>query len=315
MMNKQTSNTLLMIEPVAFAGNVQTAINNYFQQSTLCCGEHHAQVLAHAEFMDVVNALRAHGVRVICVRDTIDPHTPDSIFPNNWVSMHANGSVVLYPMYAENRRAERRTDLIDMLAGEGFVAKSILDYSGYESGQRFLEGTGSMVLDRINKIAYASLSPRTDLSLLSLFCGDLGYTPHSFTSYHTVEGERKEIYHTNVMMCMATQYAVVCLDAIDDEFEREALIKVITQTGKELITITEEQMNHFAGNMLQVENEQGEFLLAMSETAYRSLSPEQIVRLTEYNRIVHIPIPTIEKLGGGSVRCMLAEVFLPHRAM
>lgn len=311
MTNKQTSNTLLMIEPVAFTYNAQTAVNNYFQQSSQQPGEHKSQVLALAEFNGAVDMLREHGVRVIRVRDTLEPHTPDSIFPNNWVSTHCNGYVVLYAMYAENRRAERRGDLIEILQKEGFACKAVVDYSGYERERIFLEGTGSMVLDRVNMIAYASISSRTDLSLLSLFCSDLGYTPHPFTSYHTVDGVRKVIYHTNVMMCVATQYAVVCLEAIDNCEEREALIRSIRQSDKELITITEEQMNRFAGNMLQVENEKGELYLVMSETAYRSLSSQQIANLSKYNRIIHIPIPTIEALGGGSVRCMMAEVFLP----
>lgn len=311
MINKQASNTLLMIEPVAFTYNAQTAVNNYFQQGSPCPGGHDSQVLALAEFKNAVKILREHGVRVICVRDTLEPHTPDSVFPNNWVSMHKNGCMVWYAMYAENRRAERRTDLVDILKAEGFVCKSILDYSGYERDHIFLEGTGSMVLDRINKIAYASISPRTDLSLFSRFCRDLCYRAHSFVSYHTVEGVRKVIYHTNVMMCVATQYAVICLDAIDSSVEREALIRSMEDTGKELIPITEAQVNSFAGNMLQVENDRGELFLVMSETAYRSLSSEQVTGLSKYNEIIHIPIPTIETLGGGSIRCMLAEVFLP----
>lgn len=311
MMDKQASNTLLMIEPVAFTYNAQTAVNNYFQQGTPCPGEQDSQALALAEFKNAIKILKEHGVRVISIRDTLEPHTPDSVFPNNWVSTHKNGCVVLYAMYAENRRAERRTDLVDILKREGFVCESILDYSEYEREHIFLEGTGSMVLDRINKIAYASISPRTDLSLFSRFCRDLCYRPHPFVSYHTARGVRKAIYHTNVMMCVATQYTVICLDAIDNPAEREALVRSMEETGKELITITGAQMNNFAGNMLQVENDRGELFLVMSETAYRSLSPGQVARMSEYNEIIHIPVPTIEASGGGSIRCMLAEVFLP----
>lgn len=311
MMDTQTSNTVMMIEPVAFTHNAQTAVNNYFQQG-LPVGCADSQTLALAEFQGAVAMLEGHGVRVICLRDTLTPHTPDSIFPNNWISTHRNGRVVLYPMFAENRRAERRSDIIDRLREKGFAGESVLDYSVYEKDHVFLEGTGSLVLDRVNKIAYASISPRTDRSLLSLFCKDLGYRPHPFVSYHTVGGARKAIYHTNVMMCVATQYAVVCLDAIDDRSEREALAKSIEETGKELIALTEAQVNSFAGNMLQVENDRGALFLAMSETAFRSLTPEQAERLSGYNKIIPIPIPTIEALGGGSVRCMMAEVFLPY---
>lgn len=310
-MNKQTANTILMIEPVAFTYNEQTAVNNYFQQQPGSTDATSSQTLALAEFKNMVEVLKKHGIRVITIQDTLEPHTPDSIFPNNWVSFHEDGRLVLYPMYAENRRTERRDDLIDILEEQGFICQSVIDYSDKEQNNIILEGTGSMVLDRVNKIAYATLSPRTDKTLFELFCKDLGYTPHSFTSYHTVEGERKVIYHTNVMMCVGSQYVVVCLEGLDNPTEREALENCIKQSGKVVIPITEEQMNHFAGNMLQVENDEGKLFLAMSETAYNSLDPDQLILLDKYNEILHMPIPTIETLGGGSVRCMMAEVFLP----
>lgn len=299
-----------MIEPIAFTYNTQTAVNNYFQQNAADTTD--SQTLALAEFTGMVQTLKKHRIRVITIKDTLDPHTPDSIFPNNWITFHEDGRIALYPMYAENRRTERRNDLIDILQKEGFPITSTIDYAHNENIEKFLEGTGSMVLDRVNKVAYASLSPRTDVEIFNQFCKDFGYTPHSFTSYHTVDTERKIIYHTNVMMSVASQYVVVCLDAMDNFEEKKALEKIIRDTGKELIPITEEQMNQFAGNMLQVENSKGELFMVMSDTAYRSLTPEQLSAMTKYNEIIHIPIPTIETLGGGSVRCMMAEVFLPY---
>lgn len=308
-MDKQTANTILMIEPVAFTYNTQTAVNNFFQQQT--SDTSNSQMLALAEFQNMVKTLRENGIKVISVKDTLEPHTPDSIFPNNWITFHKDGRVALYPMFAENRRVERREDILDFLQKEGFNYNDILDYSQEEKSNKFLEGTGSMVLDRVNKIAYASLSPRTDKEVFLKFCKDFGYTAHHFTSYQTVDGERKIIYHTNVLMCVGDQYVIICLDAMDNAPEREAMEKSIRDLGKEIIAITEKQMHEFAGNMLQVENDKGERLLVMSDTAYNSLSQEQISAIQKFNRIIHVPIPTIETLGGGSARCMMAEVFLP----
>ncbi|MDD2797452.1 MAG: arginine deiminase-related protein [Bacteroidales bacterium] len=307
---KQSTNTILMIEPIAFGFNDQTAINNYFQQKGANSSSEN-QTLALSEFGLMVDKLRNKGVRVIVVRDTQQPHTPDSIFPNNWVSTHADGCVALYPMYAPNRRDERRNDILEILQREGFQIKKSIDYTSSENEGRFLEGTGSMILDHEHKIAYAAISQRTDKELFLKFCHDFDYKPHSFYAYQSVKGERLPIYHTNVMMCIADRYAVVCLDTIDNIEERVAVIRSFEATQKEIITISESQMHRFAGNMLQVENYAGAKFLVMSQTAFESLTMVQIEQLKAHNEIITSAVPTIEKLGGGSVRCMMAEVFLP----
>ena len=244
------------------------------------------------------------------VQDTPIPHTPDSIFPNNWVSFHDDGTVVLYPMFAENRRAERRADILQRIESEGFSIRRKVDYTGFEEENRFLEGTGGIILDRVNRYAYAALSQRVDEALFGRFCKEQNFSPVSFHAYQTVNGQRLPIYHTNVMMCVATDYAVVCLDSIDDVEEREQVCHILRQTGKEIIAISEEQMHHFAGNMLQVENGKGALFLVMSQSAYDSLDEGQLQRLSKYNALLSMPIPTIETLGGGSARCMMAEIFL-----
>ena len=308
-MTKQTASTLLMIEPVAFGFNRQTAENNYFQQSADDSASA-IQEKALAEFRQMTEILRSKGIDLIVVQDTPEPHTPDSIFPNNWISFHENGEVAIYPMFAENRRLERRIDILKQIEKEGFIIQNIWDYSPFETKGAYLEGTGSMVLDRVNRIACAALSERTHLSLFLQFCEELRFTPCYFYANQTVGTKRLPIYHTNVMMSVGDHYAVVCLDSIDNEAERQTVVQSLCNAGKEIIAITETQMNCFAGNMLQVENKRGKKIALMSETAYQSLKTMQIKQLSAYNEIVSIPIPTIEKVGGGSVRCMLAEIFL-----
>jgi hypothetical protein len=311
-MFRQTANTILMVEPVAFGFNEQTAENNYFQQS----GDEPAtatQEEALSEFRQMTKALTEKGIRLITVKDTREPHTPDSIFPNNWISFHEDGRVVLYPMYAENRRLERRPDILQKIENEGFIIQNIVDYSHFEKERIFLEGTGSMILDRINKIAYAALSERTNPNLFLKFCEDFHYTPLCFSAYQTVNNQRLPIYHTNVMMCIGDYYAVVCLDAIDDYSEREAVVDSLAADGKKIIEITENQMCRFAGNMLQVKNNEGKPFLVLSESACNSLTGNQINQLSAYNEIIRIAVPCIEKKGGGSVRCMMAEIFLPTK--
>lgn len=306
----QSTPYILMVEPVAFYFNAETAVNNYFQkkpkESTL-----EIQQAALSEFTKMVEKLRNKGVEVLTIKDTPEPHTPDSIFPNNWISTHSDGQVALYPMNAVNRRAERRTEVLDFLEEQGFGIESIIDYSAAEKENVFLEGTGSIILDRENRIAYAALSPRTDESLFIEFCEDFEFTPAVFHSYQTVGEERKLIYHTNVMMCVADQYVVICMDTLDDKKERKHMAKTITNSGKEIIKITEEQMHQFAGNMLQVQNKSGEKFLVMSQSARNSLTPEQVSKIEKYNEIISADLTTIETLGGGSARCMMAEVFLP----
>lgn len=297
-----------MIEPVAFGFNLQTAGNNYFQQASDQSAEI-VQKEALQEFNRMTNVLRAKGIDIIIVKDIPEPHTPDSIFPNNWISFHRNGTIALYPMFAENRRLERRIDILERIAKEGFRIQYTFDYSPFEKKGMFLEGTGSMIFDRVNKKAYAALSERTNRDLFMRFCEDFRYTPLCFSACQTVGAKRLPIYHTNVMMCVSDQYAVVCIDSIDDPAERQLLVRSLEEDRKEIVTISEEQMNHFAGNMLQVENKEQKKFLVMSETAYCALNTNQIDRLSAYNEIIRIPIPTIEKHGGGSVRCMMAEIF------
>jgi len=302
----QTTNHILMIRPVDFKFNAQTAGNNKFQHAS---AQNNVQDQALKEFDDFVMVLRNNDIDVTVINDTLDPETPDSIFPNNWVSFHENGDVFLYPMFSENRRQERRDDILEQL-GKRFNIEHINDLSGYEKEEIYLEGTGSMVLDRENKISYACLSLRTDGKVLSDWCEKAGYQPVSFTANDT---EGFPIYHTNVMMCIADRYAVICLDTITNPDEQKKVIQSLEKTNKEIITIDLDQMNHFAGNMLQVKNKNGLSLLVMSEQAYLSLSQDQIDRLEQYNKLVYSPLNTIETNGGGSARCMLAEIHLEEK--
>ena len=293
--------TIMMIEPVSFGFNEETAANNYFQKKEQIDD---AQSKALVEFKRFVEHLQSHDIDVLVVQDTLSPLTPDSIFPNNWISIHEEGKMVLYPMYAKNRRQERKQTVI------GAVKKSVdinevVDFTHFESNQKYLEGTGSMVLDRKNKIAYACISERTDETLFMTFCNKMNYTPVLF---HAHDQRGLMIYHTNVLMCMADRYVVICLDAVYDQMEREQLIEQFTATQKEVINISFDQMDHFCGNMLQVKNKHGEYFLVMSTQAFNHLDAEQVKRLQSYQPIIHSDITTIETLGGGSARCMMAEL-------
>ncbi|MDO5614583.1 MAG: arginine deiminase-related protein [Cruoricaptor ignavus] len=304
----QTTDTVLMIEPIAFGYNAQTAENNYFQTNS---ENAQTQDKALAEFKAFVEKLRSKGINVITVKDTLEPHTPDSIFPNNWVSFGSNGQVVLYPMFAPNRRDERRSDVLDIVKENGFRIDEILDLSAYEKDNLFLEGTGSMIFDHDNRLAYGSVSLRLDEEVFREFCKKINYKPIVFHSYQTAGEERLPIYHTNVMMCVASRFVVICLDCIDDETERENVVKTIENTGKEIVEISESQMQQFAGNMLELKNSVNETFLVMSQSAYQSLTEEQISNIRKYSDIIYSDLSTIEANGGGSARCMLAEVFLP----
>ncbi|MFL1602836.1 arginine deiminase-related protein [Riemerella anatipestifer] len=304
----QTTNTVLMIEPVAFGYNAQTAENNYFQVNSENAD---TQSKALQEFKNFVEKLRSKGITVISIQDTLEPHTPDSIFPNNWVSFGADGRVILYPMYAPNRRDERRMDILENLKTQGFKINEVVDLTSSEKDNVFLEGTGSIIFDHDNKLAYGSVSLRLDEKLFREFCEKFGYTPVVFHSYQTAGTERLPIYHTNVMMCVADRFVVICLDCIDDLEERQNVVDTIKKSGKEIIEISEEQMQNFAGNMLQVHNDEGKKFLVMSQSAYQSLSPNQVENIEKYSEIIYSDLSTIETNGGGSARCMLAEVFLP----
>ncbi len=306
----QTTNTVLMIEPIKFGFNAETAQNNYFQVNSENAD---TQAKALQEFQNFVDKLRSKGINVITIKDTLEPATPDSIFPNNWVSFHRDGTVVLYPMFAKNRRLERRNDIIESIKNQGYEVKEIVDLSAPENDGKFLEGTGSMIFDHDHKIAYGSVSLRLDEGLFRDFCKKSGYEPVVFHTYQTANEERLPIYHTNVMMCVADQFVVICLDCIDDELEREKVVEVIKNSGKEIIEISEDQMQQFAGNMLQVQNSEDTKFLVMSKTAYKSLNPIQISKIENYCDIIYANLETIEINGGGSARCMLAEVFLPRK--
>jgi hypothetical protein len=306
----QTASTVLMVEPIAFGYNSQTAKNNYFQVEQK---DADIQQKALEEFSNFAEKLRSKGINVITVKDTLEPHSPDSIFPNNWVSFHSDGTVALYPMFALNRRVERRRDILETLKNEGFEIKEIDDFSHFENEEKYLEGTGSMIFDHDHKIAYGSVSLRLDEELFRKFCAEFGFTPVVFHSFQTVNEHRLPIYHTNVMMCVADKFVVICLECIDDELEREKVQEVIKSTEKGIIEISEDQMQQFAGNMLQVQNNDGDKFLVMSQTAYRSLTEDQISKIEKYCEIIYSDLNTIEVNGGGSARCMLAEVFLPKK--
>ena len=308
---QQITNTILMIRPINFRMNEQTAVNNYYQKVIDNLLPETVNAKAQQEFDGYVEKLRAIGVNVVVVSDTDVADTPDSIFPNNWISFHENGNVGLYPMFAENRRLERREDILNTLEETGFLINNIVDYTSAEEENVFLEGTGSLLLDRVNRKAYCALSPRADEDLLIEFCEDFEYTPVIFTSNQTVNGARKAIYHTNVMMCLGETFAVICLSSIDDKKERKNVINHLKEGNKEIIDITEVQVNNFAGNMLQVKGANDERYLIMSQAAYDSLTKSQIERLEKHTKIVSSSLNTIEACGGGSARCMMAEVFLP----
>jgi hypothetical protein len=307
----QTTNSILMIRPVAFRMNEQTAVNNYYQKVLDNLLPATVNAKAQEEFDAFVKKLQAVGVNVIVVDDTLNPDTPDSIFPNNWISFHETGDVVLYPMFAENRRGERREDVLDILEDKGFVINEIMDYTSAEEDGFYLEGTGSIVLDRENGKAYCALSPRADEELFIEFCEDFEYSPVIFEAFHSVNGERKLIYHTNVMMCIGDTFAVICADCIDDKKERKMVLDSLKGDGKEIILITEAQVNNFAGNMLEVLGADDRRYLVMSSSAHQSLTKKQIAQLEEHITIVSSSLDTIEACGGGSARCMMAEIFLP----
>jgi hypothetical protein len=307
----QTTNSILMIRPVAFRMNEQTAVNNYYQKVLDNLLPATVNVKAQEEFDAFVKKLQAVGVNVIVVDDTLNPDTPDSIFPNNWISFHETGDVVLYPMFAENRRGERREDVLDILEDNGFVINEIMDYTSAEEDGFYLEGTGSIVLDRENGKAYCALSPRADEELFIEFCEDFEYSPVIFEAFQSVNGERKLIYHTNVMMCIGDTFAVICADCIDDKKERKMVLDSLRGDDKEIILITEAQVNNFAGNMLEVLGADDRRYLVMSSSAHQSLTKKQIAQLEEHVTIVSSSLDTIEACGGGSARCMMAEIFLP----
>jgi hypothetical protein len=311
IMNQITKH-ILMIEPVAFRFNEETAVNNYYQKVLDGLTPEMTQAKALQEFNQFVDKLNASGVNVIVVKDDLETDTPDSIFPNNWVSFHNNGNIGIYPMCAVNRRTERREDILDILVDDhGFHIDEIIDFSSFEDADIFLEGTGSMILDRENKICYAAISIRTDEQAVFQFCEQFDYKAVCFVANQTVENKRLPIYHTNVMMCVADNFVIICLDSIDDPEERELVLGSLARTNKEIIEIDESQKNRFAGNMLQLMGD--EPVLVMSDSAYNALNKDQISAIEKHCKILHSSLDTIEACGGGSARCMMAEIFLPKQ--
>lgn len=307
MMN-QTTHSILVVRPASFGYNEQTAVSNAFQNKPDLESEQVRQ-LALQEFQDLVDKLRSVDVEVLVMEDHPEKKNPDAVFPNNWISMHADGTVVLYPMCTPNRRTERRIDIINHLK-ENFAVQRVVDLSVAEDENRFLEGTGSIIFDHINRLAYACLSPRTDRELFISTSNLLGYAPIYFNA---VDENGTPVYHTNVLMCLAEHFVVMCLEAIGDPEEKEMLLASFKNSGQEIVDISFSQMGNFAGNMLALKSKIGKNLLAASQSAYNSLSADQIKTIEKYCTIIPLPIPTIETIGGGSARCMIAENFLPAR--
>jgi hypothetical protein len=304
----QSASTVFLVRPVRFAFNAETAVSNHFQQAIAGLTPAQVQQNAFAEFDNVAATLRAKGMQVLVFEDTPEPAKPDAVFPNNWGTFHPDGRVLLYPMCAPNRRPERRPDILALLAQE-FTLSEVIDLSSYEQQERFLEGTGSIIFDHEHRVAYACLSVRTDAGLFAGVATQLGYRPVAF---HAYDQQGQAIYHTNVMMCVGAGFAVVCLESITDTAEQAAVVQSLRAAGHEIVAISREQVMRFAGNMLALQPGAGlSELLALSQSAYDALTPEQRQTLGRYCELVPLPIPTIETIGGGSVRCMLAEVFLP----
>jgi hypothetical protein len=308
-MRRQTTQHILMVRPANFAFNEETAANNAFQSRDTDLSPQEISQKAQSEFDTFVEKLKAAGVDVIVARDTARPIKPDAVFPNNWVTFHQEGFVVTYPMFAPTRRKERRRQIIDTVLRTGFRSDRRVNLEFNEKLNRFLEGTGSIIFDHQHRLAYACLSPRTEAGLLNELCAELGYKAVVF---HSVDAQGQDIYHTNVMMALGETFVVICMDTVRDAGEREMLEAIFKKTQKEIISITLDQMNAFAGNMLQVRNKQGQTILVMSEQAYKTLTPVQVQQIEQHTRVLHSPIYTIEKYGGGSARCMMAEVFLPE---
>lgn len=303
MKRLQTTDTVLMVRPAKFGFNEETAANNHFQKKN---EEVDVPAAALKEFDAYVHLLRSNGVRVIVVQDTPEPYTPDSIFPNNWFSTHCTGELVFYPMLAENRQLERKHDALNILNLMPGVKKTI-NLTDWESKGKFLEGTGSMILDRVHRVLFACRSPRTDEEVLAEFCRELSY---EYILFDSIDSQGRPIYHTNVMMCIAPKYVVICMESIPDHVDRRILRACFRSSGREIVEITAGQVDHFAGNMLAVHNEDGDSLLLMSRAAYNSLRADQVETLEKYSKILAPQLDTIEQNGGGSARCMIAELFL-----
>lgn len=306
---KQITNKIIMTRPNAFHFNPQTAVNNYFQKQNTHEENEQIQVRALMEFDNATSILENAGIEICYFEDTQIPHTPDSIFPNNWFVSLDKSNLCLCAMFAQNRRNEREKFLSKLLQYNQAMKLNLLNLSFYEKEGKFLEGTGAMVLDRVNKVAFASLSPRCDKDVLDIFCDHYGYKAVAFTSYQAFNSKRLPIYHTNVMMAIGSEFAVVCLDSIDEKKERELVLRTLQECKKEVIILSESQIYSFAGNIIEVENRFNQKFVVMSDSAYHSLSKEQVAKISNYAQIISMNISTIEQYGGGSIRCMIAELF------
>ncbi|MDA0757107.1 MAG: arginine deiminase-related protein [Bacteroidetes bacterium] len=306
-MNKNL-HSVLMVRPSCFRVNNETLKNNFFQSKINDISNDSILNQAIMEFDSLVEKIKASGIKVFVYQDNLKHDTPDSIFPNNWISFHQNKTIAIYPMFANNRRLERNEDVIVFLEKNNIEINEVVDYSEAEHNNLFLEGTGSMVLDRINNKAYCSLSERTNENLIDEFCNDFKFIPIIFNSFHTVDSKRQVIYHTNVMMCVAEKYVIICLDSIDNVQERKKVIQSLEDDNKELIIISENQLSSFAGNMIELKVN-NDSIIIMSQNAYESLDDAQIKKISKYSEIISSSVDTIEKYGGGSVRCMIAEIF------
>jgi hypothetical protein len=305
---QQSTNAVLMIRPHRFYPNPETAGDNAFQRAAVSGEPKALSAAARAEFDRVVSTLRDAGVTVHVIEDTPEPDKPDAVFPNNWLSTHHDGRVVLYPMFSALRRRERRRDIIDELRRNYHVTE-VIDYSTYETKDQCLEGTGSLVLDHVHKIAYVSLSQRSHAEPLKRFCADFGYEPVTFTA---TDENGRPIYHTNVVMCVGSEFALVALEMIADAHEREAVRARLTDTGKQIVDLTREQIANFAGNAIELHDSGGARLMVISSRALPAFTPEQRQTIERYARFVPLDLPTIE-LAGGSARCMLATIHLAPR--
>lgn len=307
-MRQQTTPHILMVRPANFAFNEETAANNAFQSRDGKLTPAEMRERAMQEFDGFVAQLRAAGVDVIVAQDSAEPVKPDAVFPNNWVTFHQEGFMVTYPMFAPTRRLERSDAVIETVLEQGYHSNKRVCLETHEATNTFLEGTGSIIFDHQHRLAYACLSPRTDANLLEELCQHLGYQKVVF---HSVDAHGQDVYHTNVMMALGETFVVICLDSVRDATERRMLEEKFRETNKEIVDITLEQMNSFAGNMLQVRNTSGQTILVMSSTAFHALTTAQVQKLESHTRLLHAPINTIETYGGGSARCMMAEIFLP----
>tara|TARA_B100000524_G_scaffold5523_1_gene3677 strand:- start:10593 stop:11540 length:948 start_codon:yes stop_codon:yes gene_type:complete len=313
-MSQQTTSTLLMVKPHGFDYNKQTAEDNHFQKGGTGLSSAEIKRAALNEFEAFVKKISAKGIEVIVYDDLATKATPDAVFPNNWFSTHKDGTVYLYPMFANNRRKERRQEVLDLLTQEqGFSIDRIIDWSKYEDVGLFLEGTGSMILDRTNNIIYAALSERTSEELVKQYAQEIDSELVAFRSYHNAKQKEVLIYHTNVMLCVAEDYCVICLECITDLTERKTVMDSLKKTNKAIVELSLGQLDHFAGNMLEAKNKANESFLIMSSKAYHSITSDQIAQIQQHSKIIHAPLTTIENYGGGSARCMLAEIFLPRQ--